>query len=48
VREAMKKEIDFNAWRQKFAGDDEENRAFFDSFSLPGVITAAYAEVWGR
>ncbi|HEX8176234.1 MAG TPA: MBL fold metallo-hydrolase [Pyrinomonadaceae bacterium] len=48
VREAMKKEIDFNAWRQKFAGDDEENRAFFDSFSLPGVVTAAYAEVWGR
>lgn len=48
VREAMKKEIDFNAWRQKFAGDDEENRAFFDGFSLPGVITAAYAEVWGR
>lgn len=48
VREALKKEIDFNAWRQKFAGDDEENRVFFDSFSLPGVVTAAYAEVWGR
>jgi glyoxylase-like metal-dependent hydrolase (beta-lactamase superfamily II) len=48
VREALKKDIDFNAWRQKFAGDDEENRALFDGFSLPGVITAAYAEVWGR
>jgi glyoxylase-like metal-dependent hydrolase (beta-lactamase superfamily II) len=48
VREAVKKDIDFNAWRQKFAGDDEDNRAFFDGFSLPGLITAAYAEVWGR
>ncbi|HKS26903.1 MAG TPA: MBL fold metallo-hydrolase [Pyrinomonadaceae bacterium] len=48
VREALRKEIDFNAWRQRFAGDDEENRAFFDSFSLPGIVTAAYAEVWGR
>lgn len=48
VREALKKEIDFNAWRQKFAGDDQENRAFFDGFSLPGLVTAAYAEVWGR
>ena len=48
VREALKKEIDFNAWRQRFAGDDEDNRALFDGFSLPGVVTAAYAEVWGR
>lgn len=48
VREALKKDIDFIAWRQKFAGDDEENRAFFDGFSLPGLVTAAYAEAWGR
>jgi cyclase len=48
VREAVKKEIDFNAWRQKFAGNDEDNQALFDGFSLPGLITAAYAEVWGR
>lgn len=48
VREALKKEIDFNAWRQKFAGNDEDNRAFFDGFSLPGLVTAAYAEAWGR
>lgn len=48
VREALKKEIDFQAWRQKFAGDSEENRALFDGFSMPGLIIAAYAEVWGR
>ncbi|HYY56630.1 MAG TPA: MBL fold metallo-hydrolase [Pyrinomonadaceae bacterium] len=48
VREAVQKEIDFNAWRQKFAGDDKDNREFFDGFSLPGLLTAAFAEVWGR
>ena len=48
VREAVLKAIDMNAWRQKFAGDDKDNRQFFDGFSLPGVVTAAYAEVWGR
>lgn len=48
VREATHKAIDMTAWRQKFAGDDKDNREFFDGFSLPGLITAAYAEVWGR
>jgi cyclase len=48
VREATHKAIDMNAWRQKFAGDDKDNREFFDGFSLPGLVTAAYAEVWGR
>lgn len=48
VREAVLKAIDMAAWRQKFAGDDKDNRDFFDGFSLPGVVTAAYAEVWGR
>ncbi|MBD0369666.1 MAG: MBL fold metallo-hydrolase [Pyrinomonadaceae bacterium] len=48
VREAVKKEVDVNSWRQKFAGDDEDNRALFDGFSFPGLLTAAYAEVWGR
>ena len=48
VREAVLKAIDLNAWRQRFAGEDQENRDFFDGFSMPGLITAAYAEVWGR
>jgi glyoxylase-like metal-dependent hydrolase (beta-lactamase superfamily II) len=48
VREAVLRTIDMKAWRQKFAGDDQDNRDFFDGFSLPGLITAAYAEVWGR
>ncbi len=48
VREAVLKEVDMKAWRQKFAGDDKDNQDFFDGFSMPGLITAAYAEVWGR
>jgi cyclase len=35
-------------WRQKFAGDDQEARDFFESFALDGAITAAYAQMWGR
>jgi len=45
---AVLKSPDVAAWRQKFAGDDADNRDFFDNFSLRGLVTAAYAEVWGR
>ena len=48
VREAVQKDIDVEAWRQRFAGDDPDNRDLFDTFSFPGLITAAYAQVWGR
>jgi glyoxylase-like metal-dependent hydrolase (beta-lactamase superfamily II) len=48
VRDAVMKRIDVAGWRQKFAGDDLDSRELFDTFSLPGVITAAYAETWGR
>jgi glyoxylase-like metal-dependent hydrolase (beta-lactamase superfamily II) len=48
VQKAVLEAIDVAAWRQKFAGDDKDNRDFFDSFSLPGVIRAAYREDWGN
>ena len=48
VREAVMKAVDVAAWRQKFAGDDKENRDFFDSFSMPGLVTAAFREAWGN
>lgn len=35
-------------WREKFAGDDQEARDFFEGFALDGAITAAYAAMWGR
>ena len=48
VVEAVQKAIDLEAWRRKFAGDNTDDRDFFDSFSLPGVIKAAFAETWPR
>lgn len=47
VRAAVQKSIDVNSWRRKFAGDDKDNGDFFDS-AFAGLITSAYAEVWGR
>jgi glyoxylase-like metal-dependent hydrolase (beta-lactamase superfamily II) len=48
IKKAVARDVDVNAWRQKFAGDDPANRDFFDSFSLPGLIEAAHAELWPR
>jgi hypothetical protein len=33
---------------QQFAGDEKDDRAFFEEFSLKGLVTAAYAESWGK
>jgi cyclase len=35
-------------WRDKFAGDDQEARDFFEGFALDGAITAAFAQMSGR
>jgi len=48
VRKNVMANIDQNKWRDKLAGPNQADRDFFDSFSLAGVITAAYAETWGR
>jgi len=48
VKPAVLKAIDVAAWRRQFAGDDKDNEEFFDDFSLPGLIDAAYAETWPR
>lgn len=48
VREAVLQAVDVKAWRRRFTGDDAADGDFFESFSAAGVITAAYAQVWGR
>jgi cyclase len=48
LRKFVETTIDMPAWRQKFAGDDADARDFFDSFSGPGVVDAAHAELWPR
>ena len=47
VIEAVKKNPEVGAVRQRFAGDDPDQRANFDR-SLPRLITAAYREAWGN
>ena len=48
VKKAVLAAVNVAAWRERFAGDDRDSRDFFDSFSLSGLITAAYAELWPR
>jgi len=46
IKVAVSKNAGIDSWRQKFAGNDPENRDFFDSFALTGVVEAAHAELW--
>jgi glyoxylase-like metal-dependent hydrolase (beta-lactamase superfamily II) len=48
VKKAVLANMNVAAWRDRFAGDDQDNRDFFDGFSLSGLITATYAELWPR
>ena len=48
VRKAVMESVDIAAFRKRFAGDDPEARDFFDGFSLSGLVTAAYAQIWPR
>jgi cyclase len=48
LKKAVEQNVDLNAWRQKFAGDDPDNKDFFDTFSLQGLLEAAHAELWPR
>lgn len=48
VRKNVMQSLDLEKWRNKLGGTSQEDREFFDSFSLNGVITAAYAATWGR
>jgi glyoxylase-like metal-dependent hydrolase (beta-lactamase superfamily II) len=48
IKKAVEQRVDVKAWRQKFAGNDPNERDFFDSFAWPGLIEAALAEMWPR
>lgn len=47
VREAVIKNPEVLALRQRFAGDDPDKRANFDG-ALPNVINSTYREAWGN
>jgi cyclase len=48
IKKAVERNVDVNAWRQKFAGDDPNDRDFFEVFTWPGLLEAAHAEMWPR
>lgn len=48
VRAEVMAKLDLPKWRNVFGGFDADNREFFESFSLAGLITASYAEQWRR
>lgn len=48
VRAAVEQNVDVARWRKRFAGTDKDDIEFFDSFSWPGLITAAHAQIAGR
>jgi glyoxylase-like metal-dependent hydrolase (beta-lactamase superfamily II) len=48
VKEKVLASFPLAAWRDRFAGDDQEARDFFEHFALDGLITAAYAQLWPR
>jgi cyclase len=47
VSEEVSKNLNSDALRKQFAGDDKNNRDFFNE-TLDGLIRAAYAESWGQ
>ena len=48
ITKAVERNVDRNAWRQKFAGDNPSDRDFFEVFAWPGLIEAVHAEMWPR
>jgi cyclase len=47
VREQVSKDLNVDVLRKQFAGDDKDNRDFFNE-TFDGLIRAAYAESWGK
>lgn len=48
VQKGVEQNLNVQALRRSFAGDDKDSINMFDTFSWPGVIKAAYREAWGR
>ncbi|MBA4137780.1 MAG: hypothetical protein C0518_10730 [Opitutus sp.] len=46
VKAEVLKTVDFDAWRQKFVGDNKDDQAYFDGFPKEGALTVSFAETW--
>ena len=47
TQEALPKEIDFQAWREKFSGTNADDQSFFDQ-SFAGLLKASYNQIKAR
>jgi len=48
IKKAVEQKVDVKAWSQTFAGDNPNEREFFEVFSWPGLLEAVHAEMWPR
>jgi glyoxylase-like metal-dependent hydrolase (beta-lactamase superfamily II) len=48
MKQEVEHEVDVKAWTRKFAGDDANEADFFESYAWPGLLEAAFAEMWPR
>src|SRR5215467_15833193 len=48
IKKAVERDVDRNAWRQKFVGNDVDDADFFDDFAWTGLLEAVHAELWPR
>jgi glyoxylase-like metal-dependent hydrolase (beta-lactamase superfamily II) len=48
MQQSVESGIDLARWRRYFTGGHPENIAFFDHYSFPELVRAAFAVAWGR
>ena len=48
IKKAVEQNVDMKAWRQRFVGNDPNDRDFFENWAWPGLVEAAFAEMWPR
>lgn len=48
VRAIVMKKLDIPLWTKRFGDSDKDSNEMFATFSLPGAIEAAYADIWRK
>jgi len=48
IKKAVEQKVDMKLWSEKFAGNDANDRDFFETWSWPSLIEAVHAELWPR
>jgi hypothetical protein len=48
IKKAVQQQVDMKSWSQKFAGNDPDDKDFFETWSWPSLIEAVHSELWPR